>query len=541
MTWFIADGTIKLLAYARQPSEGLTAVFLTALETFFTSLTGSGVEARLFWRGLEKYFTSVSQKRVLGGRRTEERFNGDIGYRFNEMSLHKTRQGLSLPISGRPSRELERPRSTRHVAVLATDYLGLRPAMQVTVGDGVRRGQVLFEDKKLPGVRHTAPAAGTVRAVHRGDRRVLQSVVIELSRAEMSGRGPAEATFQSFTGRHPTGLTRDEVVELLTESGLWTSLRARPFGRVAAPETRPHSLFITAVDSDPLAPALDVVMEGKAASFERGLAALTRLTDGPVFVCTERLSPVPVPDLDRVRHEQFSGPHPSGTAGFHIHRLDPVDRQKTVWHIGVQDVVAVGRLFETGALDVSRVVALGGPPVQRPRLLETRVGASIDELLAGELDGVETRQISGSVLSGRAATGDVAGYLGRYHQQISVLEEGRERRFFGWLGPGLNKFSTISTFVSRLLPGRPIRFTTTSHGSRRAIVPIGMFEKVLPFDLLPTPLLRSLLMRDVERAEELGCLELDEEDLAVCTFVCAGKNDYGPLLRDVLDTIEREG
>ena len=152
--------------------------------------------------------------------------------------------------------------------------------------------------------------------------------------------------------------------------------------------------------------------------------------------------------------------------------------------------MAVGSLFETGTLDVNRVVALGGPPVQRPRLLETRVGASIDELLAGELDNVETRQISGSVLSGRAATGDVEGYLGRYHQQISVLEEGREREFFGWLGPGLNKFSTISTFVSRLLPGRPIRFTTTSHGSRRAIVPIGMFEKVLPFDLLPTPLLR---------------------------------------------------
>lgn len=457
------------------------------------------------------------------------------------MSLHKVKSGLHLPISGAPSRDVERSRSARNVALLADDYLGLRPAMLVSVGDDVRRGQVLFEDKKRPGVRHTAPAAGTVRAVHRGDRRALRSVVIEMSPAEMAGRSPAEASFRSFSGRHPTGLTPDEVVELLTESGLWTSLRERPYGHVATPATRPHSIFVTAVDTHPLAPPLDRVLQDKAAPFERGLAALTRLTDGPVFVCTGPETPLPIPTLDRVRHEQFSGPHPSGTPGWHIHRLDAVDRQKTVWHVGVQDVVAMGSLFETGSLDVRRIVAVGGPPVRRPRLLETRLGVSIDELLADELEDVETRQISGSVLSGRAASGEVEGYLGRYHQQISVLREGREREFFGWLGPGLDKFSVIPTFVSRLLPGRPMRFTTTSNGSKRAIVPIGMFEKVLPFDILPTPLLRSLLMGDIERAEELGCLELDEEDVAVCTFVCSGKNDYGPLLRHVLDTIEGEG
>ena len=455
--------------------------------------------------------------------------------------MHKVTRGLRLPISGSPARDVERPRSSRHVALLADDYLGLRPAMQVSVGDDVRRGQVLFEDKKQPGVRYTSPAAGTVRGIHRGDRRALRSVVIEMSSAEMAGRSPAESAFRSFSGRHPTGLTSDEVVELLTESGLWTALRERPFGHVATPGTRPHSVFVTAVDTNPLAPPLDVVMQGTSGPFELGLTVLTRLTDGQVYVCTGPEAPIPIPALDRVHHEQFSGPHPSGTPGFHIHRLDPVDRQKTVWYVGVQDVVAVGRLFETGSLDVKRIVSLGGPPVQRPRLLETRLGASLDELLTGELTDVETRQISGSVLSGRTASGEVEGYLGRYHQQISVLREERDREFLGWLGPGFNKYSVIPTFVSRLLPGRSIPFTTTSNGSRRAIVPIGMFEKVLPFDILPTPLLRSLLMRDVERAEELGCLELDEEDVAVCSFVCSGKNDYGPLLRDVLNTIEREG
>ena len=413
--------------------------------------------------------------------------------------------------------------------------------MQVSVGDDVRRGQSLFEDKHTPGVRHTAPAAGTVAAINRGDRRALRSVVIELSRAEYEGRDPEAVSFSAFSGRHPTGLSREAVAELLIESGLWTGIRARPFGRVADPAQRAHAIFVTAIDTNPLAPSVDVALHGAGGAFERGVAALTRLTDGPVFVCTAPGAAVPIPALDRVRHEEFAGPHPSGTVGLHMHTLEPVDRRRIGWHVGAQDVVAVGRLFETGTLDVRRVVSLAGPPVARPRLLETRIGASIDELTDGEADDLDVRAISGSVLSGRTAAGEIHGYLGRYHQQISLLAEGRRREFMGWLGPGFNKYSTISTFVSRLIPGRRFSLTTSTNGSRRAIVPIGSYEKVVPFDIAPTPLLRSLLMGDVERAEELGCLELDEEDLALCTFVCPGKNDYGPLLRQVLESIEKEG
>ena len=276
--------------------------------------------------------------------------------------------------------------------------------------------------------------------------------------------------------------------------------------------------------------------------FERGLAALARLTDGPVFVCTGPDPVVRVPADDRIRHEIFDGVHPAGTVGLHIHTLDPVDRRKVVWHLGLQDVIATGRLFETGLLDVTRVVSLGGPPVERPRLLRARIGASTDTLVAGNVDpNVECRIIAGSVFSGRQAAGDVVGYLGRYHQQISVLAEGREREFLGWLGPGFNKFSTIRTFAASLLPGRRFAMTTSTNGSPRAIVPIGLYERVMPFDLLPTPVLRALVMQDVERAEELGCLELDEEDVALCTFVDAGKTDFGPHLRRVLDTLEKEG
>lgn len=227
--------------------------------------------------------------------------------------------------------------------------------------------------------------------------------------------------------------------------------------------------------------------------------------------------------------------------GFHIHLLDPVDRNKLVWHLNYQDVAAIGKLFASGELDVERIVSLAGPSVKRPRLLRTRLGTSTRDLVEGELLEGEKRIISGSVLSGRAASGEIFGYLGRYHHQISVLAENRQREFVGWLRPGLNRFSTINTFLSKFLPGKKFPFTTSTNGSDRAIVPIGMYERVMPIDILPTFLLHALLVGDVERAEELGCLELDEEDLALCTFVCPGKADYGPLLRQILTIIEKEG
>ena len=460
------------------------------------------------------------------------------------MTTHRITRGLRLPITGAPLASIEDGRPPRRVALLAADYAGLRPTMHVSVGDSVSRGQLLFEDKTMPGVRHTAPAAGTVRAINRGARRALQSVVIEPSRAEREGRESEGAKFGAWSGRHPSGMTEGEVRDLLLESGQWTALRARPFGRVADPATRPHSIFVTAIDTNPLAPDVAAILQGREGPFERGLEALARLTPGPVFVCTgpDQRVHAPVSVANQIRHEVFDGVHPAGTAGVHIHTLDPVDRRKVVWHIGLQDVIATGRLFQTGVLDVSRIVALGGPPVERPRLLLTRIGAATEALVEGEVDAaLDHRVVSGSVLSGRAAAGDVDGYLGRYHQQVSVLAEGRDRGFLGWLGPGFDTFSTVRAFASRLIPGRRFAMTTTTHGSPRAIVPIGMYERVMPMDLLPTPMLRALVMHDVERAEELGCLELEEEDVALCTFVDPGKTDFGPHLRRVLETLRTEG
>lgn len=459
------------------------------------------------------------------------------------MGLHRIKRGLRLPILGEPSQEIEAAESPRRVALLGADYVGMRPTLHVKAGDNVRRGQLLFEDKKGPGIRFTSPAAGTVSAVNRGDKRVFQSVVIELSRTEIEGKtGSAEeVSYTAHTDKPVSGLTEQEVRDLLLESGLWTAMRARPLGRVANPTDKPHSIFVTAADSNPLAPNVTKVMAGKESLFQAGSSILAKLTDGPVFVCTDADTRVPLPDGDQFRHEQFTGPHPAGTVGLHIHTLDPVDRNKVVWHLGYQDVIAVGHLFETGRLLIDRVVALAGPSVQRPRLLRTRVGASIDNLVDGELTGGENRVISGSVLSGRKAMGESLGFLGRYVQQITVIREDAKREFLGWLAPGANKFSLVRTHLGSLIPGKKFSLTTTTNGSVRNIVPIGMFEKVMPLDLMPTQLLKSLLMRDVETAERLGCLELDEEDLALCTYVCPGKNEYGPFLRDVLTTIEKEG
>jgi Na+-transporting NADH:ubiquinone oxidoreductase subunit A len=456
------------------------------------------------------------------------------------MGRHRIKRGLDVPIVGAPEQRIEDAPAPGRVAIFGADYPSMKPTMQVQPGDKVSRGQLLFEDKKQPGVRHTSPGSGTVQAINRGDKRAFQSLVVRLDVGERGGRGD-QVSFSSYGGGHPGSLSRDQVAELLLESGLWTALRARPFGRVADPEQRPRSIFVNAMATDPLAPDMDLVYEGRESDFERGLIALGKLTEGPVYVCRGVGSRVDAPREGDFRIEEFSGPHPAGTVGVHIHTLDPVNRSKLVWYVGLQDVIAIGKLFATGELAVDRVVSLGGPVVTRPRLLRTRVGASLDDLAEGELAPGENRVISGSVLSGRTAAGEVHGYLGRYHQQVSALAEGRERQLLHWLAPGTDKFSVTNLFLAKLLPGKRFAMTTTTNGSPRAIVPIGLYEKVNPIDVPHQFLLKALVMRDLERAEELGCLELEEEDLALCTFVCPGKIDYGDHLRATLAQIEKEG
>ncbi|HHT7890958.1 Na(+)-translocating NADH-quinone reductase subunit A [Pasteurella multocida] len=442
------------------------------------------------------------------------------------------KKGLNLPISGSPEQVIRDGNAITEVALLGEEYVGMRPSMKVREGDVVKKGQVLFEDKKNPGVVFTAPASGTVTAIHRGAKRVLQSVVIKIE-------GNEQITFEKYTTEQLNQLTSEQVRQNLQTSGLWTALRTRPFSKVPAVDATPVSIFVNAMDTNPLCADPQVIVQQSAQAFEAGLTVLSRLHEGKVYLCKAANASIPSPSIANLDVKEFAGPHPAGLSGTHIHFIDPVSATKFVWYINYQDVIAVGKLFTTGELDVSRVVSLAGPQVKNPRLVRTVLGANLSQLTANEVKDGENRVISGSVLSGSKAAGPVD-YLGRYALQVSVLEEGREKEFLGWIMPGANKYSLSRTVLGHFSK-KLFNFTTALNGGERAMVPIGAYERVMPLDIIPTLLLRDLAAGDTDSAQALGCLELDEEDLALCTFVCPGKNEYGPLLRQALDKIEKEG
>ncbi len=405
--------------------------------------------------------------------------------------------------------------------------------MLVQEGDRVEAGQPLLQHKRDPAVVYPSPGSGTVSAIHRGARRVLKSVVVDLDpAADASGYAPGS----------DEGST--SVRAALLDSGLWTAFRTRPFSRVPHSEANPDAIFVTAMDSRPLAADPLPIINAQQEAFSEGLTALTRLGEGPVFLCTasdaESLS---LPQ--GVQQAGFSGPHPAGLPGTHIHHLHPVGAGRSVWHIGYQDVIAIGHFVGRKTIPLERVVALGGSGFERPRLVRTRLGASIDELTAGECvahSGAPEmpRLISGSVLDGRTAAGSEA-WLGRHHLQVTALPQPQRARSLRWAKLFEDRFSFAGTFAWTKR-GRPkVPFDADQNGRATALVPLDAFEKLMPMDMLAEPLLRALLVGDTDQAQALGALELDEEDLALCSFVCPGKNDYGSVLRINLDTIEREG
>lgn len=472
--------------------------------------------------------------------------------------LIRIKKGLDLPISGQPIQTIEEATPVRHVAVIGPDYIDLKPSMLVNEGDSIKLGQALFEHKKLPGVFFTAPGAGKIVAIHRGAQRRLLSVVIRLDSTE------DQETFPTYASEQLSSLTAEQVVDNLLTSGLWTALRTRPYSKIPDPATRPAAIFVTAMDTNPLAADPAPIIVAEAESFAHGLNVLVHLTSGSLWVCKAYDADLPLPtNIAQLRVARFAGPHPAGLAGTHIHFLEPVNAHKTVWYLNYQEVIAIGKLFTTGRLWTERIIALGGPRVKHPqqlrtrlgvilpvhpgkgsaRLLRTRLGASLAELLEGELtESTENRIISGSVWSGRRAA-EWSSYLGRHHLQVSVIKEKPEREFLGWLAPSRKKFSQMNVLLSSFFRNRNevFDFTAGQNGSPRAMVPTGSFEEVMPLDILPTQLLRSLLVGDTDMAQKLGCLELDEEDLALCSFVCVGKHDYGMILRENLRQIEKEG
>ncbi len=441
------------------------------------------------------------------------------------------KKGLDLPITGAPRQEIADGRTVNTVALIGYDYHGMKPTMLVREGETVKKGQPVFSDKKNEGVIYTAPASGVVTAINRGKRRVFQSLVIEK-------QGSESITFKKHTIEELANLSGDAVAAQMVESGMWTALRTRPYSKVPAIGTQPSSIFVQAMDTNPLAADPVLVINEQAEAFKTGLQLLTKLTEGKVWLCKAPGANVPV--TDGVSVEEFAGVHPAGNPGTHIHYLDPVSARKVVWTIGYQDVIALANLFTSGELDTQRVVSLAGPQVKEPRLVRTELGASLTELTQDELKDGDNRIISGSVFGGRNSSETLA-FLGRYHTQVSVLENDHSRPMLHWLRPGLETHSVLNLYAAKLFKGKLFNFTTQQNGSERAMIPIGQYEKVMPLDILATQLLRAIVVKDIDSAEQLGALELDEEDLALCTYVCAGKYEYGPILRANLTQIEAEG
>nr|WP_252727227.1 Na(+)-translocating NADH-quinone reductase subunit A [Paracoccus sp. C2R09] len=441
------------------------------------------------------------------------------------------RKGLDVPVQGAPEGGIENAQPVRTVAVLGQDYLGLKPRLAVQEGDTIAAGAPILAHKDTPRVQVTSPVSGRIKAINRGARRVLISVEIEVDEnaaqpVDFSGVGDAD--------------TDEGLAERLCASGLWTSFRTRPYSKVPDPETRPAAIFVTAMDTEPLSGDAALIIAEDAAAFRRGLEAVAVLSEGATYLCQRPDDRIIDAEIPGVVVAGFEGPHPAGLAGTHMHFLDAPSNSKVVWSIGYHDVIAIGRLLETGCIDSTRVIAIGGPLCARPRLVRTLAGASMVDLCTDDL-ATETpvRMISGSILSGRLGDGPTA-YLGRYARQITLIKEDHEQIPMGWIRPMFSKYA-FQPVLGSALKNKLFPLTSNLNGGRRAMVPIGTFEQLMPQDFLPTQLLRALLVMDTDQAQALGALELDEEDLGLCGFACPAKYEYGIALRDSLTKIEKEG
>lgn len=443
------------------------------------------------------------------------------------MQRFALKKGLNISIVGAPQEDAATPPTVKTVAILGDDYIGLKPRLAVAEGDAVVAGSPIFNHKDTPEVQIVSPVAGRIKAINRGARRKLISVEIDVA-------GDAAPVDFSTVGDVSTA---EGLIERLAISGLWTSFRTRPYSKVPMPDTRPDAIFITAMDTEPLAADPAPIIRKNADAFGAGVNAISMLTDGKTYVCHADGADVPAGNGEAAA---FSGPHPAGLAGTHIHFLEPLHGDKSVWSIGYQDVIAIGRLLQTGTYDATRTIAVTGPMCTTPRIVETVVGASLSDIVAPDAPfTAPVRLISGSVLSGKMGEG-VNGYLSRYARQVTIIEEDRKQIPMGWIRPMISKYA-VQPVLGSALSKRAFPLTSNLNGGRRAMVPVGTFETLMPQDYLPTQLLRALITMDTDLAQSLGAMELDEEDLCLAGFACPAKYEYGLALRDCLTTIEKEG
>ena len=441
----------------------------------------------------------------------------------------RLRKGLNIKLKGNAGKIIDTLSQPATVAVKPTDFPGLTPKLDVKPGNMVRAGDVLFHDKYNPEVFFTAPSGGEVSLVKRGERRRIMEIVID------TGKNSDKVEFSRID---PNTLSREQIKEHLLRSGLWPFIKRRPYGIIASPNEKPDAIFISTFDTAPLAPDYDFILKENWDVFQTGIDALSKLTQGSVFLGMRENSNFS--EIRNVNYNVFSGPHPSGNVGVQIHHVMPVFKNRVIWTLNVQDVIFIGRLFRTGNVDFTKTIALTGSEVNDPKYLKTVLGAPISFLLENRLKKVNYNQriISGNVLTGRRVK--MTDYLGYYDSQVTIIPEGDDYELFGWATPGTDKFSASKTFLAKLFPRKEYEMNANLHGGERAFVISGQYEKVVPMDILPVFLLKSILANDIDKMEQLGIYEVIEEDLALCEYVCTSKIKVQDILRKGINTMIKE-
>lgn len=442
----------------------------------------------------------------------------------------KLRKGLNVRMKGKADKILISEERPDRYAVKPVDFPGLTPKMCVKPGDKLKAGSTVFFDKQRPEIKYTAPVSGVVLDVVRGERRRILEIVLEASGNENVDFGKA----------NPDELDRDAIKSKILESGLWPSIRQRPYHIVANPADSPKSIFISGFDTAPLAADLDYITDMLPKEhYQTGINVLKKLCDGKVHLgLSNNTTSSVLKNTEGVEKHIFSGPHPAGNVGIQIHHVDPVNKGESVWYVNLQDVVNLGRLFTDGIYAPEKIIAVAGSEVDKPRYHRTKTGASVSTMIKDNIISDNVRYISGNVLNGLKIEAD--GYLGYYDSSVSVIPEGNYYEFFGWILPGFKKFSFSRTFLTWMMPGKKYRLDTNLHGGERAFVMTGDYERVLPMNIYPMQLLKSILIEDIDRMEQLGIYEVAEEDFALCEFICPSKIEIQSLIRKGLDLMVKE-
>lgn len=443
----------------------------------------------------------------------------------------KIKRGLDIRLLGAAEKIYISAEKSGTYAVKPPDFPGLIPKLNVKPGDHVLAGTTLFFNKYFPDIKFSSPVSGEVKSVNRGERRRILEVAIE---AEPGIR------YVDFKPAKPSELSRADIIKKLLDSGLWPAIRQRPYAIVANPQRQPRDIFISGFDTAPLAPDMDFLVKGNAEDFQIGINAFSQLTEGKIHLSLNgRYPPEDVfTKVKNVEFNYFTGPHPAGNPGIQIHHIHPVNKGEVVWYIQPQEVIMIGRLFRKGVYDAAKVIALTGSEVKKPLYYKLLSGASIEPLIKDKVTPGNHRFISGNVLTGSKITR--IGHIGFYDNQVTIIPEGDKFEFLGWASPGFSKFSNSRTFTSWLAPGKKYTTDTNLHGSRRAFVMSGEYEKVLPMDIYPVHLLKAILADDIDRMENLGIYEIAEEDFALCEYVCTSKIEVQSLVRKGIEMMIRE-